>query len=265
MMAENQRICSVDGCGKTARHKGMCRKHYETVGKPFVGCKAAGCDKQANGMGGARGFCAMHYQRWKANGDPSVVQRTATLRGVVCSVDGCGKGAASLGLCEMHYQRQKKHGDVNRGHQRQSWLEAHRDYLGDDCLTWPFSVSGHGRGTATLDGKKMSAPRAMCILAHGEPPTEQHHAAHSCGNGHLGCMSPRHLSWKLPAENEADKIKHGTLRRGRAINTNKLTERQVSEIRAAADASGVALAERYGVTPSAISAIRHRQTWAWLD
>ena len=115
----------------------------------------------------------------------------------------------------------------------------------------------------TPKGYNTSAPFVMCTLAHGPRPSDRHEAAHSCGKGHEGCISPRHLTWKTRAENEADKVIHGTLRKGEAINTAKLTEADIPIIRGSSE-SGVGLARRYGVTPTAISSIRTRKSWAWV-
>jgi hypothetical protein len=61
-------------------------------------------------------------------------------------------------------------------------------------------------------GDTLYAHRLMCQLAHGDPPTPDHIAAHSCGRGHEGCVNPNHLSWKTYSENELDKRVHGTTR-----------------------------------------------------
>jgi hypothetical protein len=67
-------------------------------------------------------------------------------------------------------------------------------------------------------------------------------------------------------ENESDKLVHGTLKRGRDVNTNVLSEDQVREIRRRLqNESGVTLAREFGVTPAQISSIKKRKSWAWLD
>src|SRR5690606_6465223 len=125
--------------------------------------------------------------------------------------------------------------------------EANSSYAGDDCLKWPFGVGDHGRGIVTISGSTVSAPRAMCKSAHGEPPAPYHQAAHSCGNGHLGCMNPKHLRWATVRENELDKIIHGTVRRGSDINTAKVTAEEVIQIREMAGSVKVRLiSERFG-------------------
>lgn len=233
-------------------------------------CRVEGCNSFATNRGGARGMCAKHYLRWKKHGDPmvSLIDREQT--GKPCKAEGCESKSGYKGYCANHHARNQRNGDPLAHHPRYrkriAWIEAHVGHKGDQCLIWPFGVSDHGRGQAHLGGQPKSAPRVMCILAHGEPPDPAMHAAHSCGNGHIGCMHPGHLRWATVAENENDKRLHGTLRRGRAINTAKLTEDDVRAIRAAEGYRiGGELARKYGVTVSCICTIRTRKSWAWLE
>src|SRR3546814_3312242 len=62
-------------------------------------CSVEGCDKAYR----ARGLCSSHYGRWlKANG--------ASVLGLSCTVEGCGKAHAARGYCFTHYSRWKTHG-----------------------------------------------------------------------------------------------------------------------------------------------------------
>jgi hypothetical protein len=107
--------------------------------------------------------------------------------------------------------------------------------------------------------------RLVCEYVNGAAPTPRHHAAHSCGNGHLGCVTPRHLSWKTPSENADDKLVHGTAQRGEKHAHAKLTENQVRIIRELkGTASQTTLAERFGVSPTTIGQIHNRRVWGWL-
>src|SRR5690606_12175061 len=89
----------------------------------------------------------------------------------------------------------------------EAWLVAHAGWLDHArCLKWPFGRSGHGyAGQATVDGVREAAYRHMCRLAHGNSPSSEHQAAHSCGKGHEGCINPNHLRWATPAENQSDR------------------------------------------------------------
>lgn len=109
------------------------------------------------------------------------------------------------------------------------WIRDHAGYDGDECLIWPYSRNPEtGYGTFGLDGFLYYAHRYMCELVNGPEPSERHQSAHSCGNGHLGCVTPRHLSWKTISENQLDKHIHGT----RRLLDRRLTTGQVAEVRA---------------------------------
>ena len=150
------------------------------------------------------------------------------------------------------------------------WIAAHVGYDGDDCLIWPYALS---RGYAQVPlpgGKVRKGSRIMCILAHGEPPTRKHEAAHTCGRGNIGCINPKHLSWKTRSENQQDRRAHGTQGRGREMNERgigyKLDPAKVAEIRAIGDKeSKEELGRRYGVTPSNIAKILMGKTWPTGD
>lgn len=86
------------------------------------------------------------------------------------------------------------------------WLLDHVEYPEKGCLIWPFARDGKGYGSL---GKK-GAHRRMCEIVNGPAPTPKHHAAHSCGNGHLGCVHPRHVRWATCSENQMDRFLHGT-------------------------------------------------------
>lgn len=133
------------------------------------------------------------------------------------------------------------------------WLIEHASHRGNECLTWPFARNRGGYGTLSVFGKYYQAHRYMCFLAHGWPPTAGHHAAHSCGNGHLGCVNPKHLSWKTPSQNHAESRPHPRW---------KLTPEQVAVIREIKGTEPVeVIASRYGVAETTIRKIHAGQTW----
>lgn len=142
-----------------------------------------------------------------------------------------------------------------------AWFLAHVAYADDDCLIWPFARDRNGRGKLMIPGEQW-AHRAMCRAAHGDPPTPTHQAAHSCGNGHGGCINPHHLSWKTPRQNSLDMRTHGTKARKPGCARYILTAAQVEEIRSLGDAKTQAeLAEIFGVTWQNIGHVLRRETW----
>lgn len=189
----------------------------------------------------------------------------------LCKAESCDKPAVCKGVCQAHYVRLRKYGTTDESamhprHRRiQKWVEINASYAEDDCLIWPFFRGKNGRGVATLDGRHSSAPNIMCTVAHGERPTKRHEAAHSCGNGKGGCVNQKHLRWATKSENEADKLIHGTMTKGEAINTSKLTEGDVREIRRIGTAeTRKAIGKMFGITADHVGDILKRNSWAWL-
>lgn len=119
-------------------------------------------------------------------------------------------------------------GRFSRGRQ---WILKHLTYEGDECLWWPYNKDTQGRAMVPFDGKLAGASRLICEVVHGPPPSPEHHAAHNCGMGHLGCMNRNHIVWKTPSANQLDKRIHGTMGRGKGSRT-KLPFSVIADIRA---------------------------------
>lgn len=190
----------------------------------------------------------------------------------VCSIPNCGKPVQARGWCAAHYKRWNLHGDplgdvvlkTSKGAALRYLEETVLTYAGMDCLIWPFHRSKEGYGRLN-DGRSTMTHRIVCESINGPPPSGQHEAAHSCGNGHLGCVTPRHLSWKTPKENSDDKLSHGTMVSGEQHGKAKLSENQVREIWALrGQFSQREIASRFGVTQSLISRIYLGLAWARL-
>lgn len=184
----------------------------------------------------------------------------------ICSVDGCNNPHYGKGYCGKHWQRFCKKRKPAKGRspsQTTTWLHEHAGWRGDECLIWPFARGRAGYGNVYYEGAYTNAHRAMCVIANGEPPTPEHQAAHSCGNGHLGCVHPEHLRWATRLENETDKLIHGTVRQGEDVPTSKLTEHDVRRIRSSTSRVNE-LAREFGVGHQQISRIRRGERWAWL-
>lgn len=75
------KLCSIENCG---------RAHY------------------------GRGYCSLHYDRWRKNGDPLTVQkkRPAYYVAVHCSIDGCSEAMFAKGMCRHHHSKAAKYGDA---------------------------------------------------------------------------------------------------------------------------------------------------------
>jgi|ERR1019366_4192689 hypothetical protein len=74
------RICSIKDCG--GKHRGL-------------------------------GYCTMHYNAFKRNGDPLLVTKNPPQPPKKCTIEGCIKQVHGQGLCNMHYSRLLRKGDPN--------------------------------------------------------------------------------------------------------------------------------------------------------
>jgi len=186
----------------------------------------------------------------------------------LCSVTGCDAITVARGYCKKHYLRWHKHGDPEIllivktpiGIARK-WLEEHILFSDENCLSWPFyRHSKDGRGITWRDGKHAFASRVMCEMVNGPPPTQKHQAAHSCGKAHEACINPKHLSWKTPKENAADKLLHGTKNEGERHGMSKITEIDIPLIRAATGTL-YEIGDQFGISYSMACKIRRRKNW----
>lgn len=187
---------------------------------------------------------------------------------MICKIDGCGKRADKRGWCGMHYRRWQRGGDIYAVPRpspgsRISWLTKHATYCGDDCLKWPFPYEKSGYGKATFNGLNTTASRIMCELVNGPTPDEKFDAAHSCGNGHLGCLNPKHIRWASKKDNQNDRIHHGTSNRGIG---RKLKAEDVREIRSLHGTDGpTSVGRKYGISKTAVMMIWNRKNWGCLE
>ena len=69
-------------------------------------CSVDGCDRSHK----AKGFCSMHYNRYRRNGDPLYVLKDYNNTGI-CSISGCFAKYEAKGYCKKHYERYIVHGD----------------------------------------------------------------------------------------------------------------------------------------------------------
>lgn len=132
---------------------------------------------------------------------------------------------------------------------------------GDECLEWPFSKID-GYAAMQWEGKKIIVSRLICASINGAPKDARYEAAHSCGN--RACINGRHLSWKTSAENNRDKILHGTVPRGERHWSAKLSDDVVKSIISSKGENRRRLASIHGVSESAIAKAQRGETWTHL-
>jgi hypothetical protein len=197
--------------------------------------------------------------------------KRATVNGVQCSVHGCYNAIKARGLCDKHYAKLKTYGDPTGGRsyvgwgKRKEFIETAITYSGDECLLWPFSHNGHGYPNFSDGKRKKYAHRVVCEAVNGPAPIDRPHAAHRCGNGHVGCITPRHIRWASYVENAADKIEHGTQTCGRGIKSSKLSEDDVIKILGMKGAlSCKKTGALFGVKAQTVHDIWTGRSWLWL-
>lgn len=190
----------------------------------------------------------------------------------ICSIEGCGKPYNSRGLCAKHYTRLRRHGSssVTKSTEPGSGLRFIEDvavnFEGDDCLPWPFGPGSRGYGSVKIRGRGKMAHRVVCEIAHGPPPIDKPLAAHSCGNGHLGCVNPNHLRWASYQENSDDAVAHGAIARGERNGSAKITEEIVRKIfEAKGSNTQKAIGAAFGVSKTTVGQIHRGTTWKCLQ
>lgn len=130
----------------------------------------------------------------------------------LCSIANCGKVVRARGWCGTHYQRWNKYGDPEKRHglangeAQRYFRQVVMTFEGDECLPWPFCRDQDGYGRLHLDRRTHNVNRLVCLGVNGDPPAPDYEAAHSCGNGHLGCVTKRHIRWATSAENKAERV-----------------------------------------------------------
>lgn len=201
-------------------------------------------------------------------------QQALERSGMRCEAIGCEKVIFRRCFCSMHYSRVLRTGSTENSSRRAianneglEWLTKNASYVGEECLVFPFSRSKEGYGRVTYKGKRIGAHRAMCFIAHGQPPTVKHEAAHSCGKGHIGCVSPNHLRWATRSENIEDREKHGAGNKGEKHGNSKLLISDVFSIKAKVKngETQASVASEYGIAQSTVSKICLGARWGWAD
>lgn len=174
-----------------------------------------------------------------------------------CSVDGCDNDRHKDSFCLNHLRRARRHnGNPLGGTARGDAMKFLAKLIAspprsDKCVIWPFGRTAAGYGVVAFDGRTQYVHRI--VLAHCSNHTGRHqrlHAAHSCGNGHLGCVNIAHLRWASASENSLDRLAHGTMIRGEWIAGSKLNSRKVFRMRMQKSQDRTSyrkLARQYGV------------------
>lgn len=131
--------------------------------------------------------------------------------------------------------------------------------VGDDCWGWLGRRNQLGYGRISVNGTLTQAHRVSWGLFRGPIPDGMC-VCHSCDN--RGCVKPGHLFLGTQKDNMRDCMAKGRFPdlHGEANPRARLTWDDVDAIRAS-DETGVAIAERYGVSKSCIYMLRRGRNW----
>lgn len=126
-----------------------------------------------------------------------------------------------------------------------------------------LQVTKEGYVRVHLSGKnrKCASVHALVLTAFKGPKPTNQVGRHMDNVRHNNAAE--NLEWGTQKENVADRIRHGTYYQGSRHPNSKLTESDVTTIRALA-ASGltkVAISKRFALTPSNIGQIVKRHSW----
>lgn len=187
-----------------------------------------------------------------------------------CSFDGCVNKARSLGLCPSH-RAQQKQGKVLAPLQIQyhGFSEKRRFLMrvgsatSTGCKEWTGSrnkVGWHGQWRNEA-GQIELTHRAAWRMFVGEIPKDLC-VLHKCDNP--ACVNPEHLFLGTQADNANDMWTKGRARpgtsKGEKHGMSKINAEIVREIRSSTE-SGVALAKKFGITPTTVCDVRKHRIW----
>lgn len=125
---------------------------------------------------------------------------------------------------------------------------------------------GKAKPVTWFGGRPYRTSRLVLMLVLGREIPSTLDVAHSCDRPH--CCAPWHLRTATRAENMADAIQRGRLRRGEQHPAARLTEADVRAARRerrAGTASIGQMAARYGVSPRTIRDAVRGKTWRHVD
>jgi HNH endonuclease len=130
-----------------------------------VPCSVDGCERPAL----ARGWCSMHWQRWRSTGNPLEVK--------LIRIQGSSD--------ERFWGRVDKSGE---------------------CWEWTGSLGSHGYGEFGVAGDRVLAHRYSYELASGPIP-DGLYVCHHCDNRR--CVRPDHLFLGTARDNALDMVRKG--------------------------------------------------------
>lgn len=140
-------------------------------------------------------------------------------------------------------------------------LEVRSEFVTESgCQIWTGAANRRGYGIIRTEKVNQYTHRAAYELINGKIP-EGKMVCHSCDNP--SCINPNHLFLGDYVINMIDKINKNRHSKGITAAAAKLTNNDVMNIRID-DSIQSAIAQKYGISQSAVSAIKTRRNWNHL-
>ena len=162
-------------------------------------CKVQGCDHKGTV---ARGWCVMHYSRWREFGDPGpAASQRVRLTDKTCTVERCTTRLEAHGLCVKHLRRMTKYGDVDKVaiiHDNETRFFAIITKRTDGCWLWTGSTGNTGYARGFFSGKRWLVHRWAYTHFVGPIP-DGFVIDHLCRR--ITCVNPAHLEAVTQQEN----------------------------------------------------------------
>lgn len=133
----------------------------------------------------------------------------------------------------------------------------------DECIIWRHALSnGYGVVNTSSGTKRLNMVAAETSSGPRPNDGQRWEAAHRCGV--KACINPRHLRWSTVRGNANDQLILGERLLGEQRYNSRLTEPEVLDIYANTCETYQTLANRYGVSVTAIADIKLHRSWSWL-
>lgn len=162
-------------------------------------CSITDCDREH----AARGWCLMHYKRWRNRGttDPLVRSRASDSP---CTIDGCDNPQRARGWCNLHWSRWSRTGDPEKTEHPTHDLDAESRLLyytrkTDDCWLWEGSQIYSGYGNVCWSEFDTPFVHRIAYMLWVGPIPDGLEIDHLCSV--RNCIRPDHLEAVSRAEN----------------------------------------------------------------
>jgi hypothetical protein len=190
-------------------------------------------------------FCEKEFDRGYS------ISKSRAAKPQYCCIEcrvGAAKKSASGNLVARFFARVERRGE-------------------NDCWPWTGRLDENGYGVFDVDNRPNIASRVSLEIHLGKKLPAHIFACHHCDNP--PCVNPEHLFPGTQQQNMKDAGRKGRVggnhgRLGTCINTSKLNEEKVIEIKRSQDPAKL-IAEKYGVSATAIRLIRNGKNWGWLN